>query len=209
MRLSVYLLFARLILILVILHVLIKLHEIQRRNLHHELSVAAYSDENFKIVQEIFSIYTTKSGGSFPQNLFRSLEGMADKDKTPFLIGAVGTNGLKQAKIATIKKRQRVLHQLLAQEAGITIEEVYNLYEEECAKLNEYADENISMGKVPNRIFLMIKDIIANKTIEDIQIDVRVTINGKEVNNSKIEKIITSTKEKIRITMKKETLSEE
>jgi hypothetical protein len=44
-----------------------------------------------------------------------------------------------KAKIATRKKRQRVLHQLLAQEAGITIEEVYNLYEEECAKLNEYA----------------------------------------------------------------------
>jgi hypothetical protein len=65
MRLSVHLLFARLILILV----LIKLQEIDRRNLHHELSVAAYSDENFKIVQEIFSIYTTKSGGSFPQNV--------------------------------------------------------------------------------------------------------------------------------------------
>jgi hypothetical protein len=65
----VYLLFARLILILVILHVLIILQEVERRNLHHELSVAAYSDENFSIVKEIFSRFKTKSEGSFPQNV--------------------------------------------------------------------------------------------------------------------------------------------
>ncbi|KAH3725700.1 hypothetical protein DPMN_051549 [Dreissena polymorpha] len=67
------------------------------------LSVAAYSQENWAAVERIFESHSQES---FALNLFRQLQGVQDKSRTPYLIKAVGTSGLKVATEIAKDKRK-------------------------------------------------------------------------------------------------------
>ncbi|XP_052285022.1 uncharacterized protein LOC127881281 [Dreissena polymorpha] len=92
------------------------------------LSVAAYSQENWAAVERIFESHSQES---FPQNLFRQLQGVQDKSRTPYLIKAIGTSGLKVAREIAEDKRKDHMKQLavatLQMGTWEDIEETYTL----------------------------------------------------------------------------------
>ncbi|XP_060551754.1 uncharacterized protein LOC132713260 [Ruditapes philippinarum] len=165
------------------------------------LSVAGYSEAEYEATQALFRHFDDEGGNSrsFPQNLFRELQGVENKIK--YLRQAYGTNGLKEARRCRTEKVGQLYKNFFCTAVQ---EDSWELaqkeYPEGCKQVERIAEsENGKIRKyIPTELIELAEKCNNFESIEDcVQINIVIEKNGKKFENSKIKEIISKYQKKI------------
>ncbi|XP_053385303.1 uncharacterized protein LOC123531622 [Mercenaria mercenaria] len=135
---------------------------------------------------EIFSQFNRNSpmGTSIPQVLFKNLLSVKDENRTPFLAAAIGTNGVKQARLVLQAKKERLLQQLLAETLGATVDEALVTHPDEMEAIKQFSDTEVTKSRIPRCILDFLEKVRNSENVDDntnIEIAITIKIDGKEV----------------------------
>ncbi|XP_071144052.1 uncharacterized protein [Mytilus edulis] len=182
-------------------------NEMSKDSMSTVLSVARYTDENYKMFLQIVHSFEFEEGleKSIPQNLFRILQGL-NKETVTHALQKSTTEGLKKG-LEWIRREKNLAVLKTAfvnQTDSLNWESAKTLFPQESSRLRDFADEALKKKSLPTGFIefcSQARDPLMHPTEFTVNFDIK--INNKTCSGNTVESLICKYKKKIVLELEK------